>query len=188
MDGTIIWRRLDVEGSDRCRLVSTTAGDETGHLIEGEAWSEEGGVRLHWSYAVTCAPDWSTLSARVEGRAGDRPVMFVVARKEEGGWYLDGARLDFADDLLDVDLGFTPATNTNAIRRLNLAVGERVETTALWFDTEDFTFKRLMQVYHRVGRDAYDYASPAHGFHARLRVNALGQVIDYPALWSALDG
>ena len=172
-----------MQGSDRCTLSS----DPAGHLIEGEARSRERGVATRFRYSVSCAPDWSTRSARVMGKAGERPVSFHVERGEESGWPLDGARLDFADDLLDIDLGFTPATNTNAIRRLALSIGARAETTALWFDTEDFSFKRLVQVYHRVGRDTYDYASPAHDYRARLRVNDAGQVLAYPGLWMSLS-
>ena len=172
-----------MQGSDRCTLSSHLGG----YLIEGEARSREGGNATRFSYSVSCASDWSTRSARVEGQAGERPVSFRVERGEEFGWSLDGTRLDFADDLLDIDLGFTPATNTNAIRRLALSIGERAETTALWFDTEDFSFKRLEQVYHRVGRDLYDYASPAHDYRARLRVNHAGQVLAYPGLWMSMS-
>jgi hypothetical protein len=32
---------------------------------------------------------------------------------------------------VDIDLGFTPATNTNAIRRLDLRLGENIETPVL---------------------------------------------------------
>lgn len=105
-------------------------------------------------------------AARVSGRTGDRDLSFTVERVPGTGWYLDGALLDFADDLLDIDLGFTPATNTNAIRRLALPIGARAATTALWFDTQDRSFKRLPQVYHRTAFDRYDY----------------------PGLWSAVEG
>lgn len=181
MRDEIVWERLDVSGTDRCRL---TSGGE-GHLIEGRAESRDGDVATGLSYVVRCAPDWSTLSAQVEGYAGERAVSFLVQRSAGQGWHLDGVRLDFADDLVDIDLGFTPATNTNAIRRLNLAIGDIAETTALWFDIGDFSFKRLTQVYHRLGPDAYDYVSPAHDYRARLRVDGAGRVLDYPGLWTA---
>jgi len=38
------------------------------------------------------------------------------------------------DALRDIDLGFTPATNMNAIKRLQLPIGEHAEFTAVWLD------------------------------------------------------
>ena len=179
----ISWKRLDVTGHDRCTLVSESGG----YRIAGEARWEEGGETFTSTYEVWCNSDWATRAARVEGSFGARPLSFSLERVSGKGWYLDGARIDFADDLLDVDLGFTPATNTNAIRRMALAIGERRETTALWFDTEDRSFKRLMQVYERIGDNVYHYASPQHGYEAELGVSDTGLVLDYPDLWTALD-
>ena len=85
----------------------------------------------------------------------------------------------------DVDLGFTPATNTNAIRRLSLAVGEAAETTALWLDVDNWSVKPLRQTYRRIDATQYEYASPDHGFSAVLDVNGAGLVTTYPDLWIA---
>jgi hypothetical protein len=58
--------------------------------------------------------------------------------------------IDLTGGLLDVDLGFTPASNTNAIRRLDLGIGETTETIAVWLDTADWTVKPLTQSYERL--------------------------------------
>ena len=87
--------------------------------------------------------------------------------------------------LLDVDLGFTPASNTNAIRRLDLRIGASAETTALWLDTDDWTLKPLHQIYTRTGPNRYDYASPQHDYRATLVTDDFGAVLTYPALWQA---
>lgn len=87
--------------------------------------------------------------------------------------------------LPDVDLGFTPATNANAIRRLDLAVGAAAETTALWLDVDNWAIKPLRQVYRRLAEDRYEYASPDHDYRVVLTVNGAGMVTDYPDLWAA---
>ena len=41
------------------------------------------------------------------------------------GWFANGVEQDNVAGCLDLDLGFTPATNLFAIRRLSLKVGQR---------------------------------------------------------------
>ena len=101
---------------------------------------------------------------------------------------IDGAEIENVGGLLDVDLGFTPATNTNAIRRLGLAIGEEVETTAVWLDTEDWGFKPLKQVYRRLSKTEFAYASPSHDYAAILITDDFGIVRSYPQLWAAVSG
>lgn len=67
-----------------------------------------------------------------------------------GIWTVDGVEIDGVRGLLGIDLGFKPATNTDAIRRLGHAIGEEVETTAVWLDVDEWCFKPLRQVYRRL--------------------------------------
>lgn len=83
----------------------------------------------------------------------------------------------------DIDLGFTPATNTNALRRMELKVGQAARTTALWLDTEDWSLKPLTQTYERLSETVYRYRSPRHAYEAELSVDPFGIVLDYPGLW-----
>jgi hypothetical protein len=88
----------------------------------------------------------------------------------------------------DVDLGFTPATNTNAIRRLNLDVGQEGETTALWLGADNWSVKPRRQIYRRLDADRYENVSPDNDYRVILAVNDVGLVTDYPDLWVAQTG
>lgn len=89
--------------------------------------------------------------------------------------------------LPDIDLAFTPASNTNAIRRLSLSDGETADSAAVWLDTADWTIKPLPQTYRRMHAGAYHYTSPLHGYSAVLTVEGFGIVTDYPGLWAAVS-
>ena len=104
-----------------------------------------------------------------------------------GRWSVNGGDDNALAGLEDIDLGFTPASNTNAIRRLNLAEGEEAESVAVWLDTEDWNVKPLRQSYCRVGGSAYDYKSPMHDYRATLLVDDFGAVREYPGLWVMLN-
>lgn len=155
-------------------------------MIDGAALFAENGVVSNLRYRVECGADWSTRHADVTGWIGERDVRLIMTRRRNG-WDVDGVPVEAADfaSLLDVDLGFTPATNTNAIRRLSLGVGAEAETTALWFDLDNWCVKPLRQVYRRLGVDLYEYASPDHDYRVVLKVNGHGLVVNYPKLWTA---
>ncbi len=174
---SIWWDRLDISGTDACRISQHVEG----WTLEGTAiFAAPETSCLH--YRLDCAPDWTTTQATVSGWVGRLDKGLHIQRGPQG-WTCNGAPVAGASGLLDVDLGFTPASNTNAIRRLDLRIGDSAETTALWLDTEDWTLKPLHQIYTRTGQNSYDYASPLHGYRATLITDDFGVVQTYPDLW-----
>ncbi|WP_306260025.1 putative glycolipid-binding domain-containing protein [Pararhizobium sp. IMCC21322] len=180
---TILWRRVDVDGMDACSY--EPSGD--GFLISGTALYQERDDPAKFEYEVNCNSDWSSQSARVSGWLGTTKTEFALSRHPTGSWDFNGEEIGEVSGLLDVDLGFTPATNTNAIRRLDLEIGEKVETTAVWLDTEDWRFKPLRQVYQRLSKTDFSYSSPSHDYAANLVTDEFGIVRIYPGLWTAIS-
>ena len=178
----MLWRRLHGAGSDACRCLD--AGH--GWLIEGAAAFEEDGVVAALSYHVRTGTDWATRTARITGFAGARAIDIAIHSLPAGGFTVNGAVVAGVAGLPDVDLGFTPATNLNAIRRLDLTVGEETETTAAWLDTQDWQVKPLRQMYRRIAADRFAYASLAHDYEAELETDEFGFVTRYPGLWQAI--
>ncbi|MFQ6756511.1 putative glycolipid-binding domain-containing protein [Cereibacter sphaeroides] len=178
---TILWRRLDGPGHDACRWQREGGG----WSLEGMAVFEAEGVAAALSYRLDCGPEWASRSARVAGWIGARRFDLRLDRQADGRWRIDGCPDAALDGLLDIDLGFTPATNTNAIRRMGLGLRAEAETVAVWLDTEDWKVKRLPQSYSRSDEQSYLYASPQHGYRATLLVDRFGAVVRYPGLWHA---
>jgi uncharacterized protein len=174
-----VWQRLDIRGMDSCRVFA----DEEGWTVEGAAAFVEKGQPAHLAYGICCDQDWTSHRAQVRGWVGARNIDVALQQTPASTWTNHGQPLAEMAGLLDVDLGFTPASNTNAIRRLNLSVGQEIETTALLLDTDDWTVRRLRQVYRRLSSNTYRYASPMHGYEAVLDVDDFGMVINYPDLW-----
>ncbi len=179
---SVLWKRLDSEGADACRYLF----DGERWTIEGTALFAEGSEIAELSYRLCCRQDWSSLSASVRGWIGSASVSLDLQGLPDGRWSADGHPLDGLSGLLDIDLGFTPASNTNAIRRLGLQDGLEVGTTALWFDVSDRRLKPLKQSYRRETVTTLAYASPSHGYRALLEVDDFGIVTRYPELWEAV--
>lgn len=173
-----LWRRLDDEGHDAVR----TVGMADGWALEGVAVFRHEGRPACLHYRTEIAPDGGARSGAVTGFVGDQQVRIAIERRH-GSWFRDGARVDGLDDLLDLDLGFTPSTNLPLLRRLRLAVGEAREVAVVWCDPGVAGLVRLPQRYERTAPSAVAYASPLHGYAATLTLDADGFVACYPRLW-----
>lgn len=178
--GEILWRRVDLEGHDGCRL--ERRGDVL--HINGTALSREASGPMRLTYRILAADGFRRQRADVRGRIGDRHVEYHIRRRgDDEGWTLNDTPVSGLDDCADVDLGFTPATNTLTLRRLDLVIGQRAELAVAWLDVEAGTLTRLPQTYERLDAARYAYTSPTVGYAETLEVDGNGLVTHYPGLW-----
>lgn len=171
MDISAAWTRLDTPGEDHCRLVSTT----NGYRLEGNARFIEAGVAVFIAYTVDYAADWSTRSATVDRDGKLRHI------RRDSGWSVDEVAVPGIDDLMDVDFGFTPATNLAQVKRLDLAVGRAADLDVAWMDADQAGLVSLWQHYRRTADLTYAYEAPE--YQAALVFSPSGFVAEYPKLW-----
>ena len=177
-----LWRRLDAPGHDVCRLEE----GRIGWRLDGTAVFRHDDAPARLDYRVHSDRTWRTRAAHVQGWVGSRAVEIIVVR-EDGRWLLNDAPVPGLDDCVDVDFGFTPATNLLQLRRIALAVGAAADVPVAWLDVPAGTLLRLQQRYHRLSDDRYEYDAPRFAYHAELEVNAAGFVRRYPRLWELED-
>lgn len=177
------WRRLDVPGREDARIEQTAEG----WRLTGRLEAEEASVRAQLMYVIECERDWRTRRTILTGTAAGGPVRFEFAADGEGHWTLDGAPLRLVEGALDIDLGFTPATNLLPIRRLNLAVGERADVRTAWVRFPELRVEALEQSYQREADRVFRYDALVDGepFRARLDTDGFGRVLLYEGLWEA---
>lgn len=173
------WTRLDLPGEDDATLVS----DDAGHRLSGRARFRDEPGQVDLQYNVLLTHTWSTREARIEGTTARGRVSMTITTDGAGGWRVNDAPVERVSGSVDLDLGFTPATNLISVRRLNLRVGEQAEVIAAWIPYPEFRLEPLRQLYHRVTATAYAYECPALSFRSRLTVDPDGFVTAYPPLW-----
>ena len=176
---SILWRRLDSPGHDACRLEKQGSGWQ----VEGTAVFQLGGRPAQLSYTAACDRSWRALSGQVHGWIGDRTVEFIIERSSEGAWTLDGEDQPGLRDCMDLDFGFTPATNLLQLRRLALDQGQGADAPAAWLDVSTGTLDVLVQRYERRSETAYWYEAPRFKYAEVLEVDNNGFVRRYPGLW-----
>ena len=177
------WRRLDVPGREDACIERTAEG----WRLTGQIEAEEARVRAQLIYVIECEPDWRTRRTVVTGSAAGAPIRFEFAADGEGHWTLNGSPLPLAEGALDIDLGFTPATNLLPIRRLDLAVGQREDVRTAWLRFPELRVEALEQSYEREAACVFRYDALVDGerFQARLDTDEFGRVVLYEGLWEA---
>lgn len=158
-----------------------------GWRVAGVAQFGGGTTAGRLEYVADADSRWQARRAEVRGTVGARRIAFLITRSAEGAWRVNGAERPDLAGLVDLDLGFTPATNLFPLRRLALEPGAAADAEAVWLDDASWTFMRLPQRYERRGADTYWYESPTAGYADLLIVGADGFVREYPGLWTAAE-
>ena len=177
------WRRIDAPGYEEARIQRTTSGWNLSGVVD----AVDAGVAALFHYQIQCDLEWRTRSAVVQGEAGGSLIRFALTADGMGNWASDTMPLSHLSGALDVDLGFSPATNTLTIRRLDLAEGESASVRAAWLRFPELRFEPLEQSYTRVSELTFRYSALADGelFSARLDTDGFGWVLTYEGLWVA---
>jgi hypothetical protein len=134
-------------------------------------------------YRVTCDASWRTREGTVNGWIGERDCELRITRTAEGLWTLNHNTIRDLEGCIDLDFGFTPATNLSQLRRLALEIGQAADLPVAWLDVTAGTLAFLYQRYERRATNAYRYESPRFNYIAQLTVRPSGFVSDYPGLW-----
>jgi hypothetical protein len=197
---------------ERCNLIEDTAANR----LEGTVLTLLEAQPALIQYSVNCDSDWSTRDCTVRIEAGgsaaavdlsrnsqgdsttavelsrnsqgDSTTAVELSRNSQGVWFRAGEPAPEFDGCVDVDLGFSPCTNTLPIRRLGLRIGAAARIAAVWLRFPRLDVVRSDQIYTRLGTNLYRYQSGDGAFTAELVVDDHGIVTHYADLWRELPG
>lgn len=175
---TVVWRGLTAPSMEYFRLWEGSEPRLQGTVVlAGDA--APCGIR----YEIACTEDWETRAVEITLERDAATHHLTLAVDDRGRWWVDGRPLDEVDSCRDVDLAWSPSTNTLPIRRLGLAVGEARDVVAAWVRLPGLIVTPLPQRYTRLSADRYRYESSGGRFVAELQVDDLGLVTRYPPGW-----
>ena len=180
----VLWRRLDVPGHEACRLRARRTGWE----LSGTSVFRFEARPVRLDYVVEINAAWRTKSASVRGWFGDREIALELRSDRNRRWWCNDQEYPEVAGAFDVDLAFSPSTNTLAIRRLNLTVGGSGDLRAAWLPFPELRPRPLDQRYTRLADRRYRFESSSLSFMAELEVEAHGLVTRYPGLWEREEG
>ena len=167
---SIVWRRLDLAGHEYARVFS----EDSKRFLEGAAIFvfDEKFCRL--DYTIECDENRATLNAKVSGFVGDEKIEIEIAADSNGIWKMNGEEISVVQNCTDVDLNFSPVTNTLPIRRLKLQIGEKARVRAAWLKFPSFALEPLEQTYERTSENEYHYESAGGKFVTDFETDDFG--------------
>ena len=174
-----LWRWLQGTGLERFELVR--AADDW--IFRGTILALGADTAAEARYEIVCDRSFRTGRANVSVRdaKGEHTLQIVT---ESGRWYENGRENKTVVGALDIDLGWSPSTNTLPIRRLKLEIGQTSgEFMAAWVRFPDLTLQPLPQEYVRLADRQYRYSSRSGAFVANLLVDDDDLVLDYEGFW-----
>ncbi len=177
----ILWHCLLLSSSEHAFLLE----NDDGYQLQGVAALPLGELPCHIDYAVAVDRQWRPSQARATIATPSGARQIVLRSRHGDGWDVDGEPASHLDGCQDVDLGWTPATNTVPIRRLGLEVGQTVSITAAWVRFPELDVVASEQRYRRLAIDRWQYTSGEYDYQL-VTDPATGLVLSYgDDLWRA---
>src|SRR5260370_5697660 len=140
----ILWQGLISPSMERFTVGASNAGFEfSGLILQAH---EESPYVVQYGIEVDAA--WRTRKVEVELEYGGHRHLSLTT-DGEGNWSRDGQRLDDVAGCIDIDIVWSPPTNTLPIRRLRLAPGETKSPAAAWLRFPSLEAHRLPQTTNR---------------------------------------
>ena len=156
-------------------------GDEW--LFRGTILTFGDGDPAEARYEIACDRSFRTKRASISivDSSGERRLKIET---QNGRWYENGREKQAVNGAIDIDLGWSPSTNTLPIKRLKLEIGQSSgEFVAAWVRFPELTLHPLPQEYLRVAERQYRYCSRGGAFTANLTVDDDDLVVDYEGFW-----
>src|SRR2546426_8162380 len=175
----ILWQGLITPSMERFVVGASADGFDFSGLILQVHEEAPYVVRYH----IQVDAGWRTRNVEVELEGGGQPRLSLTA-DGEGNWRRDGQPLEPVAGCIDIDLEWSPSTNTLPIRRLGLAPGETKSLAAAWVRFPSLEVERLEQSYERLADGRYRYRSGR--FTADLAADDDGMVLQYGVNWKAV--
>ena len=178
----VLWKQLVGIGAEHL-IVNLDGAIHADGIAVGEIQNTV--YRIH--YQIDCDAGWNVIDLGVEDLLSGN--VLALTRAAGDRWNdADGTMLDALEGCIDVDLMFTPFTNTLPIRRLRMHPGEAREIAVVYVGIPGLQVSRFRQRYTCLssGGDGamYRYESVESGFTADLKVDADGLVADYPNIFA----
>jgi hypothetical protein len=155
----------------------------TGQRLSGLILRLHDGVPYEVRYQIEVDHSWITRQVEIELDNGGRRRLAMI-RAVEAKWQLDGQPAPALDGCLDVDLEWSPSTNTLPIRRLADTLGGEQAVKAAWVRLPSLRVEPLEQTYQPIGPRRYLYR--AGTFEVEIEVDDESLVTNYAGGWQAV--
>ena len=186
MNHEAMWRSVDGTKFEHVKILENnegiTADGLTIHLNDNET--------LRMRYRIYCDTSWRIHKAEFI-KLDESDDRLLLLSDGNGTWRNErDTPIDELNGCRDIDIHFSPFTNTLAIRRLKLKPDESAEIQAVFISLPGLKASPASQHYTHLGNTAagakYTYEGLSSGFRATLPVDTNGLLSEYPGYFERI--
>jgi hypothetical protein len=183
----LTWRRTDAPGYETAHVVL----DDRSLVARGtQVGVEPHDYRL--DYEIETGEDWVTRRVRCVVSTASARTTLSLRRRDDGSWVSSavvegeasgpapGCDADELSGTTDVDIAFSPLTNTMPL--LRTGDGEPADYDMAWVSVPDLQVHRSLQRYEPAGPSLVRFVARDSEFRVDLEVDSNGFVFRYPGL------
>ena len=179
------WRPLDDYGLEHLHLAKTANGN---HRVDSFLVREINGHVFTAVYVIHFFPDGTFRALELKVITDEVRTLFLSI-DENGIWRNEtDEEQPYLSGCYEIDISVTPFTNTLAIQRLNLAIGQSQDIEVAYIQLPDLVVEKSIQRYTYLGmqnnKQTYKYESLSSGFTAELLLDEHLLVLNYPELFT----
>lgn len=179
MHNELIWQHLDTAGWEHVRV----SDDHPGwNVFDSILVREHQSQILRGGYTLVTDKNWRTLELRLMVETAPGSMEGIHLLTEGDGKWTDANEnpMPELDGCLDVDIQWSPLTNSLPVNRIPLEVGAAQEILVAYVSLPELTVKPVKQRYSRTTQTVVGYTSPSLPGGADLVVDQYGLVEHYP--------
>ncbi|RCH54480.1 hypothetical protein DJ568_11695 [Mucilaginibacter hurinus] len=124
------------------------------------------------AYHITTDSQWRTMAFTIDYTWGNDTTHLNYSSDTQGNWLTTSKEQPQLTGCIEIDFTATPFTNTLAINRLNLTIGQSTEIKVLYIDVEKDTVSSTRQIYTRIDQSTYHFAT--EGFESEFSLMSSG--------------
>ncbi len=179
MHNELIWQHLDSAGWEHVRV----SDDHPGwNVFDSILVRQHEGQVLRGGYTLVTDKNWRTLELRLMVETAPGAMEGIHLLTEGDGKWTDANEnpMPELDGCLDVDIQWSPLTNSLPVNRLPLVEGTAQEIRVAYVSLPDLSVKPITQRYVRATDSIIRITSPSAPDGTEIVVDADGIVEHYP--------
>jgi hypothetical protein len=179
MQTNLLWTGREYYSLENCLINTSDAGSEITSTIIGHYDKKIYRVE----YRIQTNRDWETVFFEINSRHSNQTQLIRMEGDGKGNWSSNGKRVDQFRGCIEIDIPLTPFTNTLPINRIKLTQNQEQEIRVIYLDLLEQQIMPVRQRYIRLSDTEYHYENVPNDFEAKIQVDELGLVVDYPSLF-----
>lgn len=176
----ISWKGLnEIDLTEHCELELFGSG----FFISSKVRGTIEGLPINMCYRIHADKHWHTMSVAIQTENTAGFTVDVYRADAKGSWYQDEMHLPEFDGCMEVDIRTSVFTNSLAMNRLKLDIGESRRISVIYMDVLNPGLKRIEQIYTRIAPNSYQYENTSNNFKSEIEVDDHGLITVYPGIF-----